>query len=70
MLAAIARRYLTHPTPATFRAIVSPMVVWIWIGGGIVVLGALTALWPSAEARRRRVRSLYAARLGRELSRA
>jgi hypothetical protein len=32
--------------------------------------GALLALWPSPEARRRRVTSLYAARLGRELSRA
>jgi hypothetical protein len=44
--------------------------VWIWIGGGIAVLGALVALWPSPEARLRRVRSLYAARLGRELSQA
>jgi cytochrome c-type biogenesis protein CcmF len=70
VIAAIARQYLTNPTPASFRAIVSPMVAWIWIGGAIVVLGALTALWPSAEARRRRVRSLYAARVGRELSRA
>ena len=36
----------------------------------VVVLGALIALWPSPDARRRRVTSLYAARLGRELSRA
>jgi cytochrome c biogenesis factor len=49
---------------------VSPLVVWIWLGGGIVMSGALLALWPSPEARRRRVTSLYAARLGRELSRA
>ena len=41
-----------------------------WIGGGIAILGALIAAWPSPEARLRRVRSLYAARLGRELSRA
>ncbi len=34
------------------------------------MVGALLALWPSPEARRRRVTSLYAARLGRELSRA
>ena len=32
------------------------------------MLGALIALWPSPEARRRRVTSLYAARLGRELT--
>jgi len=49
---------------------VSPLVAWIWIGGAIAVLGALIAAWPSPEARLRRVRSLYAARLGRELSRA
>jgi hypothetical protein len=35
-----------------------------------VVLGALVAAWPSPEARLRRVRSLYSARLGQELSRA
>jgi cytochrome c-type biogenesis protein CcmF len=62
--------YRQDPPPAAFRAIVSPLVVWIWIGGAIVVLGALVAAWPSPEARLRRVRSLYAARLGRELSRA
>jgi cytochrome c biogenesis factor len=49
---------------------VSPLVSWIWIGGGIAVLGALIAAWPSPEARMRRVSSLYAARLGRDLSRA
>jgi hypothetical protein len=32
--------------------------------------GALVALWPSAHAGRRRITSLSAARLGRELSRA
>jgi cytochrome c-type biogenesis protein CcmF len=50
--------------------IVSPLVTWIWIGGAIAIFGALLAAWPSPEARLRRVRSLYAARLGRELSRA
>jgi cytochrome c-type biogenesis protein CcmF len=70
VIGAIARRYAQDPPPAAFRAIVSPLVVWIWLGGGIVMAGALLALWPSPEARRRRVTSLYAARLGRELSRA
>ncbi len=64
---AIAERYRRDPPPANFRAIVSPLVSWIWIGGGIVLLGALIAAWPSPEARLRRVRSLYAARLGRDL---
>jgi cytochrome c-type biogenesis protein CcmF len=66
----LAELYRQHPPPAAFRAIVSPLVTWIWIGGAIAVFGALLAAWPSPEARLRRVRSLYAARLGRELSRA
>jgi cytochrome c-type biogenesis protein CcmF len=70
VIAALAERYRQDPPPAAFRAIVSPLVAWIWIGGGIVVLGALVAAWPSPEARLRQVTSIYAARLGRELSRA
>jgi cytochrome c-type biogenesis protein CcmF len=70
VIAALAERYQNSPPPAAFRAIVSPLVAWIWIGGAIAVLGALVAVWPSPEARLRRVRSLYSARLGRELSRA
>jgi cytochrome c-type biogenesis protein CcmF len=70
VIAALAERYRNNPPPAAFRAIVSPLVAWIWIGGAIAVLGALVAAWPSPEARLRRVRSLYAARVGRELSRA
>jgi cytochrome c-type biogenesis protein CcmF len=70
IVAALAERYRSDPPPAAFRAIASPLVVWIWIGGGIVVLGALVAAWPSPEARLRRVRSLYSARVGQELSRA
>ena len=70
VIAALAERYQNSPPPAAFRAIVSPLVAWIWIGGEIAVLGALVAAWPSPEARLRRVRSLYAARVGRELSRA
>jgi cytochrome c-type biogenesis protein CcmF len=70
IVATLAERYRRDPPAAAFRAIASPLVVWIWIGGAIVVLGALIAAWPSPEARLRRVRSLYSARLGRELSRA
>jgi cytochrome c-type biogenesis protein CcmF len=62
--------YRRESPPAAFRAIVSPLVAWIWIGGGIALLGALVAAWPSPEARLRHVRSLYKARLGRELTRA
>jgi cytochrome c-type biogenesis protein CcmF len=70
VIAAITNSYLKNPPPALFRFIVSPFVAWIWIGGALGIAGALVALWPSPEARRRRVTSLYAARLGRELSRA
>jgi cytochrome c-type biogenesis protein CcmF len=70
ILAALTERYRTHAPPATFRVIHSPMVMWIWIGGLVIVIGSLTALWPSPDARRRRAASLASARLGRELSRA
>ena len=33
-------------THVTIRALVEPLVIWIWIGGGIVALGALIAIWP------------------------
>jgi cytochrome c-type biogenesis protein CcmF len=70
VISTLAELYRDDPPPAAFRAIVSPLVAWIWIGGAIAVLGALVAVWPSPEARLRRVRSLYAARVGRELTRA
>jgi cytochrome c-type biogenesis protein CcmF len=37
----------------TLHVFVNPFVVWIWLGGAIVVLGAAFAAWP--ERRRRRV---------------
>jgi cytochrome c-type biogenesis protein CcmF len=70
VIAAIVERYRNDPPPASFRVIDSPLVSWIWIGGMIVLLGALIAIWPSPETRLRRVTSIYAARLGKELSRA
>ncbi len=33
-------------TVIKFRALVSPLVVWIWVGGGLFLLGGLIALWP------------------------
>jgi cytochrome c-type biogenesis protein CcmF len=69
-IAAIVRIYATDPPPASFRVLVNPMVSWLWIGAIIALGGGLIALWPAAEARRRRLSSLAAARLGRSLSRA
>jgi cytochrome c-type biogenesis protein CcmF len=70
LIATIAKSYAHDPPAANFRMIVSPLVSFIWIGGLIAVFGALIALWPGAETRRRAVRSVYAAKLARELSRA
>ena len=36
---------------ATLRVFVNPLVGWIWLGGAIVALGAVFAIWP--ERRRR-----------------
>jgi hypothetical protein len=51
----LARSYLQHPPPAQFHLIVSPLVMWIWIGGLIVFGGGLIAIWPASDALRRRV---------------
>jgi cytochrome c-type biogenesis protein CcmF len=66
---AIIQRYKNKPVPLPVRAIVSPMVAWIWAGGAVALLGALLALWPSPAARRREVAAAYKARVGGELSR-
>ena len=31
---------------AAFKVLVNPLVNWIWIGGGVLVLGGLIAFWP------------------------
>jgi cytochrome c-type biogenesis protein CcmF len=54
-VAFLARSYLQHPPPAQFHFIVSPLVMWIWIGGLIVFGGGLIAIWPAPSALRRRV---------------
>jgi cytochrome c-type biogenesis protein CcmF len=54
-VAVLARTYLQHPPPAQFHFIVSPLVMWIWIGGLIVFGGGLIAIWPAPSAVRRRL---------------
>jgi cytochrome c-type biogenesis protein CcmF len=66
----ILKHYLRYPPPATFTLISSPLVMWIWIGGLVVFLGGLTALWPAPSAIRGRVRARYLARVAQELGRA
>ena len=31
---------------ATLRVLINPLVLWIWIGGTVVVLGGIIAFWP------------------------
>jgi cytochrome c-type biogenesis protein CcmF len=39
-----------NPNPvATFKVLVNPLVPWIWLGGFIMAMGTLVALWPAAE---------------------
>jgi cytochrome c-type biogenesis protein CcmF len=66
----LAALYVANPLPVDFRVNVNPFVIWIWLGGAIGVIGALVAVWPAPEARRRRVSDVYAARLARDLGRA
>jgi cytochrome c-type biogenesis protein CcmF len=61
---------MNRPVAMPVRAIVSPMVVWIWVGGAIALAGSLLALWPTRAGKRREVASAYKARLGSELTRA
>ena len=37
----------------TIGVAIKPMIVWIWIGGGIVALGTLLALTPSLRRKRK-----------------
>jgi cytochrome c-type biogenesis protein CcmF len=54
LVRSIVTRYLRNPPAAQFRLIVSPLVAWIWIGGVIVVGGAMIAISPAPSAARRR----------------
>ncbi len=66
----LARAYLHSPPPAQFHFIVSPLVMWIWIGGLIVFGGGIIALWPAPSTVRRRVAARSRARTLRGLARA
>jgi cytochrome c-type biogenesis protein CcmF len=69
----LARAYLQHPPQAQFHFIVSPLVMWIWIGGLIGFGGGLIAIWPAgglaAYSLRRRIAERSRARAVRALAR-
>jgi cytochrome c-type biogenesis protein CcmF len=69
-IAYLARAYLKDPPQAQFHFIVSPLVMWIWIGGLIGVGGGLIAIWPAPATVRRRVTVLSRSRAARGLARA
>jgi cytochrome c-type biogenesis protein CcmF len=39
-------------TEATVRVFIKPMVIWLWIGGGMMALGTLLAAFPGSRRRR------------------
>jgi cytochrome c-type biogenesis protein CcmF len=48
----IAREYLKEGNAATFKVIINPLVMWLWIGGVIALVGALIAVWPTRSRRK------------------
>ncbi len=64
----LAKQYLKSPPPAQFHFIVSPLVMWIWVGGLIVFIGGVIAVWPAPSTVRARVAAR--ARVPRRLVRA
>jgi cytochrome c-type biogenesis protein CcmF len=50
--------YLTLVTPATgngpatIGVIIEPLVSWLWVGGGVIVLGSALAAWPGGRRRK------------------
>lgn len=43
---------LSSDGTATFQILREPLMLWMWIGGGVMVLGTLLAWWPAGERRR------------------
>ena len=42
-----------HPgkAPAAIGVIVEPLVLWLWVGGFVIIVGASLSLWPSSRDR-------------------
>jgi cytochrome c-type biogenesis protein CcmF len=68
-ITAIVRSFPNSDPPMHILFLVNPLVTWIWIGAIIVLLGALTALWPAPDALRSRVSAASAARAARSAGR-
>lgn len=44
------RAYDFDSGTATLRVLVNPLVLWMWIGGGVLLLGGVVAFWPGRPA--------------------
>ena len=47
--------YTDDGSSVAIQAEVNPLVGWLWIGGGVLVVGGLIALWPTRRSRAARV---------------
>ena len=47
---------------ATIRAMINPMVNWIWAGGIVLLLGAIVTMWPSGRKSRQEAFVRYTVR--------
>ncbi|MHB1133943.1 MAG: heme lyase CcmF/NrfE family subunit [Chloroflexota bacterium] len=36
---------------ASFKVLVNPLIVWIWVGGVLMLMGGVVAMWPQASRR-------------------
>ena len=34
---------------ATFKVLVNPLVIWMWIGGVVLLIGGIIAFWPETR---------------------
>jgi cytochrome c-type biogenesis protein CcmF len=41
--------YDAQKNEAYFKIMINPLVNWVWIGGIVIVFGALFAFWPSSR---------------------
>jgi cytochrome c-type biogenesis protein CcmF len=41
---------------ASLRVYINPLVIWIWVGGAVYILGTLTLFWPQPALARQRAR--------------
>jgi cytochrome c-type biogenesis protein CcmF len=39
-------------TTATFTIYINPLTIWMWIGGVVLVIGTVIAIWPHPARRR------------------